>query len=86
MTEQPPQHPSHEACCTELAEQLLLFRDGDLGPHETEHLRLHLHRCPMCLDLLSSYDEVIDVLQRLEPSPPPAGFAERLKKRLAEGI
>ena len=81
MTEK--QHGAGEACCVDLAEQLLLFRDGDLGPEATEHLRLHLHRCPMCLDLLQSYDEVIEVLQRLQPSPVPAGFAERMKKRLA---
>ncbi len=81
MAEQ-PDHP-HEACCVDLAEQLLLFRDGDLDPEATEHLRMHLHRCPMCLDLLQSYDEVIDVLQRLQPTPVPEGFAERMKKRLA---
>ncbi|MFV1958231.1 MAG: anti-sigma factor [Planctomycetota bacterium] len=68
--------------CKDLAEKLLLFRDGDLGEYETEHLRQHIHLCPMCFDLLQSYEEVVDVLHRLAPVDPPPGFLERMKERL----
>ena len=71
-------------CCKDLAEKLLLFRDGDLPEAETEYLRQHLHMCPMCLDLLHSYDEVVDVLHRLKPVKTPPGLTERLKAKLME--
>ena len=62
-----------QVSCRDLAEKLLLFKEGDLGPDETAYLRQHLHLCPTCLDLLHSYDEVLEVLHRLQPvRPPPA--------------
>jgi anti-sigma factor (TIGR02949 family) len=75
----------HEVC-RDLAEKLLLFRDGTLPPEDTEHLRLHLQQCPKCLDLLSSYDEVVEVLQRLEPVGMPPGLLERMRARMAEEL
>lgn len=72
-----------EPTCRELAENLLRFKDGDLPPGETEVLRHHLHRCPPCLDLLKSYDEVLDVLHRLRPVDLPPGLLDRLKRRLS---
>jgi len=71
--------------CKDLAEKLLRFRDGDLGPEETEFLRHHLHYCPMCMDLLHTYDEVVDVLKRLKPCRLPEGLLDRLKRRMQEG-
>ena len=38
--------------CKHLAEQLLLFRDGQLTSEETEDVRQHLHLCPPCMHLL----------------------------------
>jgi len=70
--------------CKDVAEKLLLFRDGDLGEQETEFLRQHLHYCPMCVDLLRSYEEVVEVLHRLKPEKMPDGLLDRLKKRLEE--
>jgi hypothetical protein len=72
--------------CKNLADKLLLFRDGDLGAAETEYLRTHLHDCPMCLELLRSYDELVTVLHRLQPVCLPAGLVDRLKARLREGV
>lgn len=71
--------------CKELAEKLLLFRDGELDEQQTEFLRQHLHLCPMCMDLLRSYEEVVDLLQRLDPVSMPDGLMDRLKKRMEEG-
>ena len=71
-------------CCQDLAEKLLLFRDGDLPEEETEFLRQHLHLCPMCLDLLKSYEELVDVLHRLQPVKMPHGMMDRLKRRMQE--
>ena len=71
--------------CKELAEYLLLFRDGDLDPERTEKLRQHLHLCPPCMDLLHSYDEVVDLLHELKPERVPEGLLDRLKKRMGEG-
>lgn len=71
--------------CKDVAEKLLLFRDEDLGAEETEFLRQHLHLCPTCMDLLRSYEEVVDVLHRLQPAKMPAGLLDRLKRRMAEG-
>ena len=70
--------------CKAVAEKLLLFRDGELDGEETEFLRQHLHFCPMCMDLLHSYDEVVDVLHRLKPVKMPEGLLDRLKKRMEE--
>ncbi len=71
-----------EITCKDLAEKLLLFRDGDLCEAETEFLRQHLRYCPHCMDLLKSYDEVVDVLHRLQPVEVPPDLLERLKKRM----
>lgn len=71
--------------CKHMAEQLLLYRDGELDAEKTEHLRRHLHLCPMCMDLLHSYDEVVDLLHRLQPATMPEGLLDRLKKRMEEG-
>ncbi len=68
--------------CREVAEKLLLFKDGELDENETEYLRRHLHMCPPCLDLLASYDEVIEILRRLRPVKLPPGLLQRLKARL----
>lgn len=72
--------------CQELAKNLLLFRDGTLPPEDTEHLRQHLQQCPPCLDLLNSYDEVIDVLQRLKPVGMPPGLLERMRTKMSEEL
>ena len=72
------------ATCRDVADKLLLFRDGDLDENETEYLRQHLHLCPMCMDLLRSYEEVIDVLHRLQPVKMPEGLLERLKRGVQE--
>ena len=74
-----------DVTCKAVAESLLLFRDGDLDDEQTDFLRQHLHLCPMCMDLLRSYEEVVDVLHRLEPTQMPAGLLDRLKKRMVEG-
>ena len=71
-------------CCNDIAEKLLLFRDGALPPEEMGHLRDHLHHCPTCLCLLNGYDEVIDVLERLQPVNMPADLFARMKKCLHE--
>lgn len=71
--------------CKQLAEYLLLFRDGELDPERTEQLRQHLHLCPPCMDLLHSYDEVVDILHELRPEQLPDGLLERLKRRMQEG-
>ena len=71
--------------CKDMAEKLLLFRDGELDADQTEFLRQHLHLCPMCMDLLHSYDEVVEILHRLHPAKMPEGLMERLKRRMAEG-
>ena len=65
--------------CRDLVDKLLLFKDGELGDHETELLRQHLHLCAPCLELLHSYDEVIEVLHRLEPVRLPDGLLDRLR-------
>lgn len=76
---------THEhASCRDLADKLLRFRDGDLDAEQTEFLRRHLHLCPTCMDLLHSYDEVVEVLHRLQPVKMPDGLMERLKKGLQE--
>ena len=79
-----PDHEHEHGSCRDVADRLLRVRDGDLGAEETELLRLHLHMCPMCMDLLRSYDEVVDVLRRLQPVKMPAGLLGRLKKGMQE--
>lgn len=71
--------------CKQVAESLLAFRDGALSEAETQELREHLHLCPPCEWILSSYDEVVEVLGRLRPIDMPEGLLARLKQRLAGG-
>jgi anti-sigma factor RsiW len=68
--------------CRRMAEDLLRFRDGQLAPAEVEHLREHLHLCPPCASLFSSYEEAVQILERLRPVRMPEGLLERLKDRL----
>ena len=71
--------------CREVGERLLQFRDGELAPQETAWLREHLHLCPNCVTLLSSYEEALRVLARLKPVDMPPGVLERIRKRLEDG-
>lgn len=70
--------------CKDLAEKILLFKDGGLSEEETEFVRKHLHVCPPCVDLFKTYEEVVDVLDRLKPVKMPEGFLERMKQKMAE--
>ena len=68
--------------CREVAERLLAFRDGELDEVEEPFIKEHLQYCPSCLDLLNGYDEVCDVLQRLQPVNMPSGVLERCRERI----
>lgn len=68
--------------CENVGERLLEFRDGSLPPAEHEWLRQHLHACPNCLTLLDSYDQAVEVVQRLQPVDIPEGMMERVRLRL----
>ncbi len=70
--------------CKQVAENLLLFRDGELGEEETEVLRRHLHLCPPCVDLFNGYDELVEVLERLRPCHMPTDFLARMKRCVKE--
>jgi len=72
--------------CREVAEKLLLFRDGELPEEEEPFIREHLQYCPSCLDLMSGYDEVCKVLERLRPVNMPAGIMERCRKRMERAL
>lgn len=72
--------------CKEVAENLLRFRDGELGSEETEVLRRHLHLCPPCLDLFNGYDELVEVLERLRPVNMPPDFLARMKRCVRERL
>jgi len=70
--------------CKQLAEMILRYRDGTLSDDETQYVREHIHLCPPCLDLLNSYEEVVEVLHRLKPVCLPPGMLEDLKRRLRD--
>ena len=71
--------------CKEVAEKLLLFRDGELPAAETAHLREHLHLCPNCLTFLGNYEDVVRVVKRLKPVAMPPGTLDRIKEALRRG-
>ena len=71
------------AVCRRVTEKLLLFRDGELPEDEIQYVREHLHLCPPCLDLFNSYEELVDILQRLKPVKVPEGLLERMKRKMA---
>jgi hypothetical protein len=71
--------------CRDVAEKLLLFKDGELPAKETAYLKEHLHLCEECLAFLGSYDEVVMVLGRLKPVEMPPGVLDRVKRALREG-
>ncbi len=71
--------------CKRVADLLLQFRDGSLPAEDLAFVREHLHRCPPCVGIFDSYQEVIDVLQRLQPVRMPEGLMERMRHKVAEG-
>ncbi len=72
--------------CHQVAEQLLMFRDGTLPEEQKAFIREHLQYCPPCLDLLGSYEEVCDVLHRLQPVNMPPDLLQRMKARMRERL
>ena len=66
--------------CRALCDQLLQFRDGELSAGKTELVREHLHLCPPCMDLFRSYEELLEVMERLKPVNMPEGFMDRLRR------
>ena len=78
--------PTHrDPTCENVGERLLLFRDGALPEVEHEWLRVHLNACPNCLTLLESYDQAVEVVQRLRPVRMPEGTLDRLRQHLLRG-
>lgn len=75
--------PNHRGpTCQELGELLMQYRDGTLEAERAEFLSQHLHECPNCLALLGSYEDTIEVVQRLRPVKLPTGLLERLRAHL----
>ncbi|MDF1699657.1 MAG: zf-HC2 domain-containing protein [Planctomycetota bacterium] len=71
--------------CKRVADMLLQFRDGTLPEEDVQFVRDHLHHCPPCVGIFNSYEEVLEVLQRLQPVKMPEGLLERMKRKIAEG-
>lgn len=71
--------------CRRVGALLLQFRDGELADDEIAFVREHLHKCPPCVGIFNSYEEVVDVLHRLQPVKMPEGLMERMKRKIAEG-
>ena len=71
--------------CRRVGELLLQFRDQDLPPDDLEFVRDHLHKCPPCVGIFNSYEEVVEVLHRLQPVKMPEGLMDRMKRKIAEG-
>ncbi|MDA1193815.1 MAG: zf-HC2 domain-containing protein [Planctomycetota bacterium] len=71
--------------CARVGELLLQFRDGSLPIDDLTFVREHLHRCPPCVGIFKSYEEVVEVLQRLQPVRMPPGLLERMRRKIAEG-
>lgn len=74
--------PTDRPTCHELGELLMQYRDGALEPERAEYLRQHLHECPNCLTLLGTYEDTIEVVQRLRPVSLPTGLMERMRAHL----
>ena len=58
--------------CDRIEGLLASYVDGDLGPEDTELVRLHLASCPACATLaacLTSADEAFAAFPEIEPSP-----------------
>ena len=72
--------------CKKVAENLLLYRDGELPEDEMQFLREHLQYCPPCLLVLEGYEEVLDVLRRLKPVNMPADLMDRMRTRLTDEL
>lgn len=68
--------------CREVAEKLLLFRDGELPEEEEPFVREHLQYCPGCIELVGGYDEICEILRRLKPVNMPQGILDRCKERM----
>lgn len=71
--------------CKRVSEMLLQFRDGTLPAEDVQFVRDHLHKCPPCVGIFNSYEEVVEVLHRLQPVPMPTDLLERMKRKIAEG-
>jgi hypothetical protein len=72
--------------CTRYQNLIQKRLDGDITPEENRELDEHLADCPPCLDELTSYAAVKDLLnETLEtPAEVPEGFFENLAEQLDE--
>jgi hypothetical protein len=60
--------------------------DGRIAGRRAEHVRAHLEACPACRAEFEARQALLRALRGLPPEPLPAGFAERLRRRLAAAL
>ena len=72
--------------CKHVWREISNYIDGDIDPKLRAEIELHLENCRHCAALLDSTHNVLVLIADERVFRLPAGFHERLKKRLKEEI
>ncbi|WMJ78944.1 MULTISPECIES: DUF4349 domain-containing protein [unclassified Sedimentibacter] len=68
--------------CNEVRDNLSLYIDNELSEEEKKLMDEHLDNCPECRSELEDYRKLIQMLNELPDEEPPAGYCDRLHKKL----
>ena len=71
-----------EISCEEVWKEISNYIDGELEPSLRERMRLHFRQCNHCTAILDGTRNVIQLVGDDRAFSLPAGFSERLRRRL----
>ncbi|HEX6881104.1 MAG TPA: anti-sigma factor [Terriglobales bacterium] len=69
--------------CEDVRREISNYIDGDISPRNRELLEAHLEQCQRCAVLIDSVHNVLVLVADDRRFELPAGFAARLRSRLA---
>lgn len=76
--------PNRALRCRELVEVATDFLEGALGPPDRTRVEAHLQECQDCRLYLEQQQQVVRVLGKLNPVPPPEGTRSRMRELFRE--
>ncbi len=68
--------------CRAVRERLSLYLDGELSGSELKLIAEHIETCTACRAELSSLEQTVDWLRRLEPVAIPSGLKDKILARV----
>jgi anti-sigma factor RsiW len=76
--------PSIEISCLEVWREISNYLEGDVDPELRRRMEEHFKVCEHCTAVLDGTRNVVQIVANGEAFDVPAGFADRLRKRIEE--